>query len=73
MRSAVEDHITACHVCKSSLEKGQLTYRDFKIIKTGTSDYDILVKEALLIKKENPSLNRQLFLSGAFVALKVFN
>ena len=46
--------------------------KDFQIIKNGTSDYDIIIKEALMIKSLNPPLNKQLFKSGAFVSLKIF-
>ena len=73
LKSAVSDHIVACHVCRDSLSNGQLTYKNFEILKTGSSDYEIQIIEALLIKKFNPSLNKQLFQEGSFVNLKIFN
>ena len=73
LKSAVGEHIVTCDPCRSQLENGQLTHRNFEILKKGSSDYEIQIMEAILIKKFNPILNRLLFKEGSFVNLKIFN
>ena len=46
--------------------------KNFEIIGTGRSDFEVTVKEALLIKKLNPAFNRQLFQKGASHLLDFF-
>ena len=46
---------------------------NFEIIKKCKSDFDTKVNEALFIRKENPSLNKNLFNSGSLYTLKVYS
>ena len=44
----------------------------FKIIKKYNSNFETKIHEALLIKKRNPGLNRQLFANGSSFLLNIF-
>ena len=67
--SAVHDHIESCHTCNQN----KITIENFSIIKKCRTDFDTKIHEALLIKKHNPNLNRQLHLNrGASFTLKIF-
>ena len=70
--SAVGSHIKECDECRTHLQNGNITYRDFEIIKSGYNKFDIEVAEALLIKRHNPSLNKQLFRSGSSFTCRIF-
>ena len=69
--SYVAQHIKECDGCKSDLSDGKLTFKDFSVIKTGQSKFDISILEALMIKKLNPSLNCKMIATSYM--LKVFN
>ena len=65
-KSEIKEHLKKCLVCrKSNLD-------NFEIIKKCKSDFEAKVTEALYIKKENPTLNKQLFNSGSLYTLKVY-
>ena len=64
--SAVKKHIAECQYCS------QNNVDLFEIIKKTQTSFDVLIYEALLIKKYKPSLNKQLFKSGSFYTCKVF-
>ena len=67
--SAVCDHIQNCPRCKTA----ELTYKDFKVLKKCRTDSDTKIQEALLIKKVNPVLNRQMHANkGASFTLRIF-
>ena len=70
--SSVKSHIMNCAGCMTSFNEGKLSYKDFEILKTGQSKYDIQVLEALAIKRLNPQINRQQFKSGANFTVRVF-
>ena len=70
--TAVGQHILGCETCFSALECGELSWKDFQIMNRCRSDLEVKVKEAFLIKKMSPPLNRQLHQDGALVTLKVF-
>ena len=65
-KSEIKEHLKKCLVCrKSNLD-------NFEIIKKCKSDFEAKVNEALFIKKDNPTLNKQLFNSGSLYTLKVY-
>ena len=72
--TAVADHIIKCPECIDSLENGSLKAdtTNFEIIHSCTSKLGCEVREAFLIKELKPTLNRQLYQSGASLTLKVF-
>lgn len=67
-RSAVGNHIDNCSACKNKT----VDIDDFKIIRTCNTNYSTKIQEALLIKKQNPKLNLQLYAKGSSFLLNVF-
>ena len=67
-RSAIKDHILSCDVC-SDVQHG---IKSFTVIKKCQSRFHTKIHEALLIKKDTPKLNRQLYAKGASFLLQVF-
>ena len=65
--SAINSHLKECVPCRSA------TIDNFKILRTCRNDYDLGINEALLIRKFQPFLNKQLYNSGAGVVLGVFS
>ena len=54
-KSEIKEHLKKCLLCrKSNLD-------NFEIIKKWKSDFEAKVTEALYIKKENPTLNKQFY------------
>ena len=70
--TAVGSHIQECDECRNSLSNGTLTYRDFEVLKVGHTKFQIEVAESILVKRHNPSLNKQLFKSGCSYTCKIF-
>lgn len=66
--SSVNDHLLVCTTCN----RNNLT-KNFEVISSHNSAFDVAVSEALLIKKDTPKLNRQLYEKGAQYTLKLFN
>ena len=71
--TAIGKHIIECEACFNSLEQNSLSYKDFEIVKSGKSKFDVQIKEALLIKRLNPTMNKQLYKSGSEFTLRIFN
>ena len=67
-KSEVKSHIPKCHSCRSA----DLNLDSFKVIKRAKSSFDVLIHEALLIKRKSPKLNKQLYQKGSIYTLKVF-
>ena len=67
-KSAIASHIRQCNCC--SLEKE--LHNQFIVIKRCNTVFDLNINEALLIKKNNPIINKQLYQSGSQYVLKVF-
>ena len=67
--TAVSDHISACTACNGE----GVTIDDFAIIKRCRYKTESSIYEALAIKEQNPSLNRNLVKPGKTFMLKVFN
>ena len=67
-RSAVGKNIDNCHVCKEK----PVGVNNFKIMRACSTEYNIKIPEALLIKKCNPKMNSQLYANGSSFLLNVF-
>ena len=59
-KSAVFTHLTQCRTCRESKPKSQ----HFVVLKQLRNERDTDINEALLIRKETPSLNKAWFVSG---------
>ncbi len=70
--TAVGKHIKECEDCFVAYEQGHLSFADFPIVKQCKSKFDAEIHEALMIQKENPIINKQLFKSGSSFTLKIF-
>ena len=68
LKSAIKDHVRACATCRDE----KYTADFFQILKRCHTDYETKIQEALLIKKLNPTLNKQLYAKGASFLLSTF-
>ena len=66
--SSVKEHIMSCDICSNTKFK----VNSFEIIKKYNSNFETKIYEALLIKKHNPKLNRQLFANESSFLLNIF-
>ena len=66
--TAVKQHILSCETCFNS----DISIDNFEILSKCANDYSCKVTEALFIKDNKPSLNKQLHNSGASFLLNVF-
>lgn len=64
--SAIFEHISVCESCKFC------NLKNFKILNTGRTDFELKIKEALYIKMLKPTLNNQLIHKGSEIFLNVF-
>ena len=67
-KSAIKDHLYDCDKCSSMKH----SVESFKILKKCVTEYDAKIQEALLIKRLNPKLNKQLYTKGASFLLNIF-
>ena len=67
-KSAIKDHIRACATCHEE----KYTVNSFQISKRCHTEYETKIQEALLIKKLNPKLIKQLYAKGAAFLLSIF-
>ena len=67
-KSEIKSHILQCGPCRT----GQLGMDSFNVVKRCQNSYDVLIHEALSIKKHNPKLNKQLFKNGSFYTCKIY-
>ena len=67
-KSAIKDHLHDSDKCSSMKH----SVESFKILKKCVTEYDTKIQEALLIKKLNPKLNKQLYAKGASFLLSIF-
>ena len=67
-KSAIKDHLYDCDK-RSSIKH---SVESFKILKKCVTEYDAKIQEALLIKKLNPKLNKQLYAKGASFLVSIF-
>ena len=68
-KSAVKEHIQNCSSC-SQEQKQDLN--SFTVIRKCNTAYEAKIQEALLIKKQNPKLNKQLYANGASFLLNIY-
>ena len=67
--TAVSDHISNCSACNGN----KISIADFQILRSCRTKFDSAIHEAILIKRLNPKLNKQLIKPGYSFTLKVFN
>ena len=67
-KSAIKEHIRKCSSCKTQPNK----MKQFEIIKKCQTSYEAKIHEALVIKRSNSVLNKQLYGNGASFLLNVF-
>ena len=67
-KSAIKEHIRACAICREE----KYNVNSFQILKSCHTEYETKIQEALLIKKLNPKLNKQLYAKGASFLLSIF-
>ena len=66
-KSAISTHLSNCSHCTNGAN-----INNFKVLKSCFNNFDLDISEALLIKKHQPTLNKQLFKSGASYSLILF-
>ena len=66
--SSFKYHIMFCDIRTNNKYNVNL----FKMIKKCNFNFETKIHEALLIKKHNPGLNRQIFASGSSFLLSIF-
>ena len=67
-KSAIKDHIRACAICCDE----KYTVNSFQILNRCHTEDETKIQEALLIKKLNPRLNKQLYAKGASFLHSIF-
>ena len=67
--TAVSDHISKYNICKNK----NIPFNNFKIFKKCRNKFEIMIREALLIKRYNPILNKQLTKLGITHTLRIFD
>ena len=67
-KSAIKEHIRKCSLCKTQPNN----MKEFKIIRKCQTTNEAKIHEALVIKRSNPGLNKQLYANGASFLLNVF-
>ena len=60
--SAIKNHIMQCHAC-SSRQNSELILA-FSIIRKCKTAFEAKIHEALMIKRQNPKLNKQMYANG---------
>ena len=72
MPTGIGGHIQKCDPCLRALKAGDLSFRNFEILSRCQSKLEAEVREAFLVSKHKPTMNSQLFMSGASLTLKIF-
>ena len=67
-KSAIKEHIRKCSSCETQSNN----MKQFEIIRKCQTSYEAKIHEALVIKRNNPVLNKQLYANGASFLLNVF-
>ena len=68
-KSAVKEHMQNCN---SSSQEQKQDLNSFTVIRKCNTAYEVKIQEALLIKKQNPKLNKQLHSNGASFLLHIY-
>ena len=66
---AVSDHISNCDICRNK----NITVNNFGILKKCRNKFETMISEALLIKRYNLALNKQLTKPGITHTLRIFD
>ena len=66
-RSAVSDHLKECRTCEDFYGLD-----NFSVLASAQNDYELRIKEALFIKRQIPTLNKQLAQHGSAFFLRIF-
>ena len=72
MPTGIGGHIQKCEPCLQALKAGNLSFKNFEILSRCQSKLEAEVREAFLVTKYKPTMNSQLFMSGASLTLKIF-
>ena len=56
----------------NTIQIKQILEKNFKILDKGNNDFEITIKESLMIKKNTPPLNKKLMTQGPSFLLKIF-
>ena len=67
-KPAIRDHFKICQNCKLN----NTDFNGFKVLRICNSEYATMIQEALLTKKHNPQLNRELYANGSSFLLNVY-
>ena len=70
VKSRIKEHILECNLCNKK-DMDSLMHH-FVVIKKCSSDYECKIYEALLIKKHQSKLNKQLYKSSLSFLLQLF-
>ena len=65
---SIKEHIRKCSLCKTQPNN----MKQFEIIRKCQTSYEAKIHEALVIKRSNPVLNKQLYVNGASFLPNVF-
>ena len=66
--TAIKQHLLSCETCFNS----EISVDNFEILCKCSNDFSCKITEALFIKNNKPTLNKQLHNSGASFLLNVF-
>ena len=69
-KSAIKNHILNCNSCLDENPKFQVD--QFSTMRKCNSAYEAKIHEALLIKKQNPTINKQMYANGTSFLLSVY-
>ena len=67
-KNAIKDHILSCPICSNL----QYNINSFTILRKCNSDYEAKLHEALLLKRDSPSLNKQCYASETSFLLNIY-
>ena len=67
-KSSIRSHIKNCKSCSGNKSK----LNSFKVIRNCNTPYETRIQEAMMIKKQNPNLNKQLYANGSSFLLNIY-
>ena len=71
-QTEVSKHISSCEDCLTAVNEGKVDINHFEIVQKARSDYEVQIREAFLIRKLKPEINKQMYQSGASYFVKIF-
>ena len=69
-QTEVSQHINTCNECLTAVNEGKVDIDHFEIVQKARSDYEVQIREAFLIRKLKPEINKQMYQSGASYFVK---